>query len=198
MGIFRVIASRVISRFVKKPTVVTKDIAPTTTSIRVTDFTSGESVKTTTTTSPTGVTTVRRSVRGVGGTSVSPTIRTRLITATKPREIEILRPRGIIIKRPQRLREPSLIPALKRPTRLTFLEKIKRKKSEAKRLLFLQQKKARELERKGFGERTKTQKAITKFGGKIENVIEKLRQKALRLSPSFRREADQRLLDLNH
>ncbi len=75
----RRIARKIIRR---KPTVTRTIISPTRAGVRVTDFTSGESVTTRTVTSPTGKITTTKTVRGRGGRSVSPQRRQELIKAT--------------------------------------------------------------------------------------------------------------------
>ena len=70
-------------RVFRRPTVTKTTLAPTRASVRVTDFTSGESVTTRKVTSPTGKVTITRTVRGSGGRSVSPQRRQELIKAVK-------------------------------------------------------------------------------------------------------------------
>ena len=75
-----------VKRIFTRPTVTTREIAPTTSGIKVTDFTSGESVITETKTSPTGQTTVKRTVRSSGGGSVSSSREQQLVQATQELE----------------------------------------------------------------------------------------------------------------
>lgn len=75
------------SRFRKKETIKTEELKPDTRSIKVTDFTSGESVTTETNTSgKTGVITTTRKVSSAGGGSVTPQRQEQLISATESLE----------------------------------------------------------------------------------------------------------------
>ncbi len=67
----------------RKPTVTVKKTAPTISGVKVTDFSSGESVTTRTSTSPSGRTTTTRTASRSGGGSVSSARQQELINATK-------------------------------------------------------------------------------------------------------------------
>lgn len=134
MGLFR----RIFSRLRRKETTTTTVLSPTrTSSVKVTDFTSGDSVKTITSTSPSGGTITTRTVSSSGGGSVSPTQRTSLIQETQKLEAagksivlipprRKIRPRAIITRKlpPRRkIRPREKITMRKLPARLPEIRK---------------------------------------------------------------------------
>ncbi len=119
MGLFR----RIFSRLRKKETTTTTVLSPTkVSSVKITDFTSGDSVKTVTSTSPSGGTTTTRTVRSSGGGSVSPVQQKVLIQETKKLEatgksIVLLPPkRRVRIIRPV----PRVVPVRRPPEKITI------------------------------------------------------------------------------